>query len=216
MTNNGLTDYIASRPVTLTSGKHNSPERGMCILELCSLALGIEWTDSPDILGLPDIRRMNDAKWCDDETRTREMLRLGVAIWPWRTATDEQRFLFVSRLAELTIRRVLPPMLRNAGLNVEADRCESEGTENSAYIVRSAVTAAAVAHSATIAYIVRAAASAAYAASAASATTRAAAARAAAYAAAAASNAGSKDILIIAIDCWVEAAAELTEKHAGK
>jgi hypothetical protein len=226
MTNNELTDYIANHPVTIKSGKHDSPECGMCILELCSLALGVEWTDDPGVLGLPDIRRLNDAKWCDAETRTREMLRLGVAVWPWRTATDERRVAFARRLSELTIRRVLPPMLRHIGLPREADQCEREGTKASAFDAADAAS-----HAVHVVHAVHTAADYAtsYAYYAVDFSTRD-VATASSYAATAAADAAiavsanaarpadaaaaSTEMLITAIDCWIEAAAELTGKAA--
>ena len=122
---NPLQEYVTENPdITLSQGMHD-PECGQCILELCSLASGVDWTDDPDFLELPDIRSLNDAAWSSDATRTQHLLRVGVAVWPWREANRWQKQDFAKRLAELTIKRVLPPILREAGLDDVADRCAS-------------------------------------------------------------------------------------------
>jgi len=52
---------------------------------------------------------------------------------------------FVQNLAEQTIRRLLPPVLRQIGLNDAAERCEREGTREAANAARNAASLAAYA-----------------------------------------------------------------------
>ena len=218
---NPLQEYISENPGITISSKRHEPGCGQCILELCSQALGKDWTDDPYDLELPDIRALNDAAWSSDAMRTEHMLRVGVAVWPWREASRGQQQLFIDRLAELTIRRVLPPVLREARLNDVADRCEREGNKEAA---EAATNAARSADNAALAaaYIFadKAAIAAARAALAAdnavlyaAFVTAYAAAREAASAAARAARATTNPdaILIIACDCWVEASKELAK-----
>lgn len=199
---NELEQYLSENPTaTLTEGGHDSPECGACILEVCSLAMGVEWTDDPERLNLPDIRPLNDAEWSSDTLRTQHLTRVGVAVWAWRTATEGKKATFTRRLAELTIRRVIPPILNAAGLTDEAERCRKKGTAdavraaaNAAYYDRDAARAAARA----AANAARAAANAAYYA------------RDAANAANAPKRLNADDILIAACDCWIEAAQVLS------
>ena len=129
---NQLEEYFKANPVILKKGVHKSPECGACILEVCSVVLGVDWTDDPTALNLPDIRGLNDARWSTDELRTEQMMRVGVAIWSWRDASNEQKTRFARKLAELTIRRVLPDVLESVGLREEAKRCREEGTAEAA------------------------------------------------------------------------------------
>ena len=200
---NQLEQYLDGNPTTLTQGRHVNPECGACILEVCSQALHMEWTDAPMLLDLPDMRPLNDAAWPSDEMRTQYLTRVAVAVWPWRDATADQRRKFARRLAELTIKRVLPPVLLAAGLKAEAERCKAEGTEDAARAASYPANAARAAHAARAAYAANAAYAAAHAAYAAAPP---AAAAAAAAADAAADAADEVEALTTACDCWVEAA----------
>src|ERR1700690_4607786 len=155
-----------------------------CVMAALNLACGGDLTDSAESpCVLPDAARfavpLNDSLlWSSPAARAAGMHDLGLALLG---TADLDRNAFVTRLAEGTIRRVLPIALRAAKLAAAADRCEREGTMASADAARAAATATVAADAAT------AAAYAAYPAAAAAAT----AAAYAAYAAAAAAAAGA-------------------------
>jgi hypothetical protein len=166
-----------------------------CVMAALNLACGGDLTDSADSpCVLPAAAAfavgLNDARWSSPTARASGMHDLGLALLG---TADIDCATFVRRLAEGTIRRVLPIALRVAGLVEQADRCEREGTRDAAYAVSSAVSSAASAVSSASSH---AAAYAAYAASAdsdyaAAAAADSAAARAADYAAAAAADSAS-------------------------
>jgi hypothetical protein len=178
----------------LLDGKHEEDGEA-CVLEVASVARGVPWTDDPERVGLPDLRALNDAGWSSDVVRTEHLAPVVVALWDWPDWSEERRVAFSTKLAELTIRRVLPLALRAVGLEDEAARCEAEG---SAAVARAAAGAAEAAEAAWAARAAaRAAAGAAWAAGAAE----------AAWAARAAARAAAGDaVLIEACRCWVGAA----------
>jgi len=162
---NALENYIQNnKNIILKVGSHKDSSCEQCILELCSAVLGKKWTDNPRILGLPDLRPLNDAHWTSDKIRTEQMLRVAVAIWPWRESSVEKKISFSRKLAELTIRRVLPLVLREANMPNQALTCEQEGTGEAAASAAKAASAvvAAVVADARDAYFAAAAARTAY------------------------------------------------------
>jgi hypothetical protein len=187
----------------LGSGSHE-PNGVGCALEVASVARGIEWTDDPDLVGLPDLRPLNDGPWSSDKARAEAIAPVIVALWDWADWPDDRRQAWAGVVAERTILEILPPMLRAAGLDAEAERCEREGSAAAAHAAAYAAYAANAARAAA-AYAANAArAAAAHAAAAHAARAAAAAARAAAAAAhAAAANAA----LVLACRIWIEAAA---------
>jgi len=154
-----------------------------CVMACLNLACGGKLTDaaeSPCVLpSAADFAvRLNDANWSSPTARASGMHDLGLALLG-TAAIDMVEF--ARRLAEGTIRRVLPIALRAVGLKKEADRCEEEGTMESASAASYAYYAASYAAAAAAACR-RRAASAAAASDAASAAYYAADAAAASYA----------------------------------
>ena len=144
-----------------------------CIMACLNLACGGKLTDaaeSPCVLPAAArfAIRLNDASWSSELARAEGLRDLGLALLGTK---DIDGKVFLLRLAEATIREVVPVFLRRAKLEDAAKRCEAEGTRESAQKARSAAAAAA----ATAAYAAYAAdadadADAAYAAAAAAAT----------------------------------------------
>ena len=182
----------------LTSGK-GSPKPGqMCVEAAVCYAMGLPHSDEPVCVS-PAIRafkiKLNDSAWSSNRARAEGMKRLAIAQLNSAGAVDDLEF--VKRIVDLLIRKSVPFALRAIAtvkghaafkdrLEAAANRCETEGTRQSALgardLAREACAAAyAAAHAA--AYADAAADAAAYAAAAADA---AAAAHAAAHAAAAA------------------------------
>jgi hypothetical protein len=176
-----------------------------CIMAALNLACGGDLTDSaasPCVLPAAAAFAvgLNDARWSSPTTRALGMHDLGLALLG---TADIDCATFARRMAEGTIRRVLPIALRAAGLAKHADRCEREGTHAAAYAAYAASTSASAAYAyaaSTSAYAAAseaadaAYASAAYASEAADAAADAAAsayAAEAAYAAAAAASASA-------------------------
>jgi hypothetical protein len=172
----------------LTSGSHE-PDGHACLLEAVSIARGLDWTDDPSIVRMPDLRGLNDAPWSSDEVRTKHLLPVGVALYDWAEWSEERRQEFAKRVAEQTIRVIVPMALRQAAkanpkfaadLEAAAKLCADEGTESAARsAARSAQSAQSAAQSAA-----RSAARSAESAAARSAESAASAASAAAWSAA--------------------------------
>lgn len=136
--------------IGLCSGLGSPVPGKMCIEAAVCYALGEPHGDEPSCVS-PAVRAfkmpLNDSPWSSNAARAKGMRKLAVAQLGSKGAIDET--VFCRELAKLTIQRVLPVVLRKAGLTVEADRCEAEGTEESAraaayaaYSARSAARAA--------------------------------------------------------------------------
>jgi hypothetical protein len=175
----------------LSSGMGKPVPGAMCVEAAVCYALGLPHGDEPPCVS-PAVRsfkiRLNDAAWSSSAARAAGLRALAVAQLGSAGAVDD--IAFASRVAELTIRRVLPPLLRAKGFAAEAKRCEDEGSKEAAYAADAAATAA----NAAVAYV-------AYAADAA-----AAAAAGAAYAGAA--YADDDSYLLIAAEIGLQALRE--------
>src|SRR6266853_4591833 len=57
----------------LRHGSHE-PGREFCALEFVSQVEGLPWTDSPSMVGMPDLRPLNDAHWSSNKARTEALL----------------------------------------------------------------------------------------------------------------------------------------------
>src|SRR5262249_16383293 len=90
-----------------------------CALECVSAPPKIKWTDRPEVVGMPDLRPLNDARWPDDATRTKHMLPVIEALWNWADWSNARKILFAERLAFLTITEMLPVVLRTIKLEKE-------------------------------------------------------------------------------------------------
>jgi hypothetical protein len=181
----------------LYSGTHKPGVGQCCILELVSICKGLEWTDDPEVVGMPDCREINDGAWSTPELRAKHMLRLAVAFEAWMDWPEERVRRFAERLVIRTV-NVLIAELPHIGEGV-ARSCRAADT------LEAALEAAAYAAAAALA----AARAAAYAAEKAAAAWDAeVAVQAAAMAAAAAAEAAEDpdEVLVQAVDLWVEAA----------
>jgi hypothetical protein len=170
-------------------------ESAVCLEQAVALCVGLPLTDSPNSCVHPSVssfgRRLNDASWSSPEARSAGLREFAFA--QLGTSKIDGK-AFARRLAELTIREIVPIALRFAAernpkhckcLVEAALECEKEGSAESARSARKITASAASAASAS------AADAAAYAASAsASASARAAnAANAAVFTADAAAHA---------------------------
>ena len=205
----------------LTIGKHN--ENGCaCVLECAAIARIGKWTDSPNLVQLPDLRSLNDSyAWTDDTKRTLYMCRLVKAFWDWHTISETTKLNIMQRIIFRFIKEVLPLSLRVTGHIAYAEKCEQVETleqaraaADAAYAAAAAAYVAAAADADAAAYVAAyvaaaAADAAAYAAAAADAATA-----AAAYAAAAAA-AAAESILIKTCEIWIEEKDE-TIRHLSK
>ncbi|MGH7432358.1 MAG: hypothetical protein ACREJL_01260 [Candidatus Methylomirabilales bacterium] len=127
----------------LGSGVHPPNDDLPCANEAASVARGIEWTDNPAAVGLPDMRPINDAPWTSPEGRARGLVPLMEALWEWESWSAERRGAWTQAVAQRTIAEVLPIALRAVGLEAEAARCETEPTGASAKGAARAAWAAA-------------------------------------------------------------------------
>jgi hypothetical protein len=232
MSNHPIVDVLNTKFGGLISRGAHGPESGAaCILEVVAQARGLRHTDCPSVVGMPDIRAINDV-FTDDSARSLAMVRLGVALWDWAMWGQERQVAYVRAVALATIREILPIALEATGLSEHAKACRGATDLDAARAAAAAAAAAARAAAAAdaaaaaaraaaaaAAYAVSAAAAYAVSAAAASAAARAAsAAAAAAYAARAASAAAAADAAdaadarnmtpTLAVDIWVRCAVQ--------
>ena len=136
----------------LTSGL-GQPEPGkMCVEAAVCFALGLPHGDDPGCVSsaLRQLKiRLNDAPWSSNAARADGLRRLAVAQLGSAGILDDQAF--VARVAERTIRIVVPIALRAAAsrnpkhaiaLEDAAQRCAREGTRAAAYAAANAAAAA--------------------------------------------------------------------------
>src|SRR5690606_9943883 len=111
----------------------------MCVQAAVCFALGLPHGDDPNCVD-PPLRLFvithNDSPWSSPAARAEGMRKLAVAQLGSLGKLDSTKF--VQNLAEQTIRRLLPPVLRQIGLNDAAERCEREGTREAANAARDA------------------------------------------------------------------------------
>jgi len=88
---------------------------------------------------------INDAQWSSPQARSKGLRRFALAHIGTRGLDEVE---FSSRLAEQTIRQILPIALRKAGLEEAAARCATEGTKEAAVAAESAAEGASSAHAA--------------------------------------------------------------------
>jgi hypothetical protein len=104
-------------------GKHEPDGEG-CVLEVASVARGIDWSDNPEAVGLPDLRLLNDGPWSSDAARTAALIPVVEALWDWPMWDKEARAGWAERVVLRTGREVLPEALRAvAGLESHAIAC---------------------------------------------------------------------------------------------
>ena len=187
-----------------------TPQPGqMCIEALWCNVLGLPHSDDPQCVAV-SVRqykiRLNDAAHASNEARAKCLVRLGVAQMGSKGVVDDDAFK--SRVCELVIREMLPPVFRSladripkhsASLLAAADRCESEGSREAARAARDAAAATYPTY-------------AAYAASYAAADAADAAYAAYAYAAYAADAAAAADAADAALGRYLQHAANIGER----
>jgi hypothetical protein len=166
----------------LVSGLGEPIPGKMCVEAAVCYAMGLPHEDNPPCVS-PALRRLkislNDAGWSSELARAKGLRELALLQLGTDGVLDEVEF--VKKVALLVINKYLPPILRKAKLNQEADACEqAKDLDTARDAARTARDAARTAHTSAAAY----AYAAAYAAAANAATyaASAAAARDAAYA----------------------------------
>ena len=145
----------------LVRGKGKPIPGSMCVEAAVCFAMGLPHSDEPSCVS-PAIRalkiRLNDSDWSSDSARAKGMRRLALVQLGSAGAVDDNDF--ARRIAEMTIRKIVPIALRAAAvlhtvaehktaLEVSANLCELEGSESAARsAARSAWSAARSAESA--------------------------------------------------------------------
>ena len=147
----------------LVRGKGKPIPGSMCVEAAVCFAMGLPHSDEPSCVS-PAIRalkiRLNDSDWSSDSARAKGMRRLALVQLGSAGAVDDNDF--ARRIAEMTIRKIVPIALRAAAvlhtvaehktaLEVSANLCELEGSESAARsAARSAESAESAAWSAAI------------------------------------------------------------------
>ena len=136
---NRVTKRIAQRVLRnvnagLCAGLGNGTPGHMCVEAAVCAAYGLPNSDAPPCVGAA-VRgfkiALNDSPlWPSNQARAAGMRAVAIA---QLGSVDLDQQEFAKRLAEGTIRRVLPIALRAAGLEAEAQRCEREGSEDAAW-----------------------------------------------------------------------------------
>ena len=123
----------------LVSGLGNAKAGHLCVEAAICLAMGESHSDRPSCVAEPDrdfAIRINDAMWPSPEARAKALLPLALA---QLGTAGRDRGPWVQRVAEGTIRQILPIALRaaskvhpdeerRAALEGAAIRCEQDGT----------------------------------------------------------------------------------------
>jgi hypothetical protein len=216
-------DKILERGLCVGVGRADGQ---MCIEAAITQAMGLPFNDEPACVSAAVCRykiRLNDSlRWKSPESRAKGLRDLGIAQIGSAGVVEDREFS--KRLAEKTIRVLIPTLFRDLKVTREnprcmaaADRCEKEGSYEAAREARAAAAAYADADAAAAAaaYADAAAAAAAYADAAyadAYAAAAADAAYAAAYAAAAAAYAdadAAEKYLLLSASLALEVLREL-------
>ena len=143
----------------LVSGVGIAEPGKMCVEAAVCYALGLPHGDDPGCVS-PALRvlkiALNDAAWSSEAARAHGLRRLALAQLGSRGALDD--VVFAQRVAEMTIRRMVPIALRAAALfeaqphaselEASAVLCEQQGTAASAASAESAASAASAARAA--------------------------------------------------------------------
>ncbi len=126
----------------LRRGAHTAGSREFCVLEFDAIVRGREWSDKP--ITLPDLRRLNDARWSSDEKRTETMLPLMTALWDWSEWSAERRIAWAGIVALETVRQIVSEL---PGLSDEIRKqcreCDTIQTARTAANAANAANAAA-------------------------------------------------------------------------
>ena len=93
----------------LKYGSHKAGDREFCALEFRSVMQGIHFTDAPNKVGMPDLRRLNDAFGNGheaDQVRTKAMLPVLAALWDWQDWSKPRRTRFAQLLAVMIVNQI--------------------------------------------------------------------------------------------------------------
>ena len=138
----------------LVRGKGIPIPGSMCVEAAVCFAMGLPHSDEPTCVS-PAIRalkiRLNDSDWSSDSARAKGMRRLALVQLGSAGAVDDNDF--ARRIAEMTIRKIVPIALRAAAvlhpaaehktaLEVSAKLCELEGAGSAAGSAGSAAESA--------------------------------------------------------------------------
>jgi hypothetical protein len=155
-------DEILERGLCAGVGK---PDGQMCIEAAISQALGLPFNDKPSCVA-PAVRRykiqINDSnRWKSPQSRAEALRDIGIAQIGSAGVVDDIEF--AKKLAEKTIRRLIPALFREVlsrdkRAMAAADRCEREGSREAAREARDAAAYAYAADAAAYAYAAYAAA----------------------------------------------------------
>jgi len=139
----------------LVRGKGRPIPGQMCVEAAVCFAMGLPHSDEPSCVS-PAKRALkiclNDSDWSSNSARAKGMRRLALVQLGSAGAVDDNDF--ARRIAEMTIRKIVPIALRAAAvlhpdaerktaLEASAKRCELEGTEAAAESAESAAESAA-------------------------------------------------------------------------
>jgi len=139
----------------LVRGKGRPIPGQMCVEAAVCFAMGLPHSDEPSCVS-PAKRALkiclNDSDWSSNSARAKGMRRLALVQLGSAGAIDDNDF--ARRIAEMTIRKIVPIALRAAAvlhpdaerktaLEASAKRCELEGTESAARSAESAARSAA-------------------------------------------------------------------------
>jgi hypothetical protein len=128
----------------LVRGKGEPIPGQMCVEAAVCFAMGLPHSDEPTCVS-PAIRalkiRLNDSDWSSDSARAKGMRRLALVQLGSAGAVDDNDF--ARRIAEMTIRKIVPIALRAAAvlnhaaehktaLEASAKLCETEGSQSAA------------------------------------------------------------------------------------
>ena len=144
---------LATVDAGLTNGLGEPIPGKMCVEAAISYALGEPHGDGPSCVE-PCVRAgkiaLNDSRWSSNEARAKGMRAVAIAQLGSRGVVGPIRY--TARLAELTIRQIVPISLRAAAsvipahytnLHAAALQCEEDGTANAAYAAANVAKAAA-------------------------------------------------------------------------
>jgi hypothetical protein len=94
----------------LKHGSHEEGSREFCALEFVSIMKGIKFCDNPSVVGMPDLRSLNDAFGTGsaaDARRTAAMLPVLAALWNWDSWGQPRQQKFAERLVIKTVNRII-------------------------------------------------------------------------------------------------------------
>ncbi len=118
----------------------------MCVEAAVCYALGLPHSDDPGCVSkaVRSLKiQLNDSNWSSNDARAKGMRRLAIAQLGTKDNLDEKEF--AKRVAEMTIRKIVPIALRATGiadLEVHAVHCETEGSSEAARAAASAADSA--------------------------------------------------------------------------